>query len=146
MGELGLKIIKKFVLVVFVIGFSLSCGKIEESVIPDVDFYYTIPITMFNQFNAPGNSILIPGIAYGGVIIYCESPGSYYAFDAACTHEVSKSCFVGNPNEIGSITVTCPCCSTEYVLIGGSPVSGPAVQPLRPYSVSSSGNTLRVFN
>ncbi len=143
MGEPGLKIVKFFGMLILLMGITFSCGKVEESVIPDVDFTYTIPLTMFNQFNASGNSILIPEIGYGGVIVYCETPGLYYAYDAACTHEVSKSCFVNNP---GSITVTCPCCGTEYVLIGGAPVSGPAVQPLRPYNVSSSGNTLRIYN
>ena len=146
MGEPGLKIVKFFGVLILLLGITFSCGKVEESVIPDVDFAYTIDLTIYNEFNVAGNSILIPGVAYGGVIVYCETPGSFYAYDAACTHEVSTSCYVGEPNTIGSITVTCPCCSTEYVLIGGSPISGPAVQPLRPYNVSSSGSTLRIYN
>ncbi len=146
MRELGLRIAKYFLVLPIFLAGSFSCDKIEESVIPDVQFTYTIDLTVYNEFSVPGNSIYIQGIGYGGVIVYCELPGSYYAYDAACTHEVSKSCFVGEPGVIGSITGECPCCESQYVFIGGAPTSGPAKQALRPYNVSVSGNIMRIYN
>jgi Rieske Fe-S protein len=120
-----------------------GCGKVEESVIPSIPFTYTINLTIHNEINVPGNSIFIPEIGYGGVIVYCESPDSFYAFDATCTNEVSTSCLVKNEGVLG----TCQCCKSQYMLIGGGyPSSGPAKQGLRQYHTSLFNGMLRIYN
>ena len=44
MGEPGLKIVKFFGVFILLLGITFSCGKVEESVIPDVDFAYTMTV------------------------------------------------------------------------------------------------------
>jgi Rieske Fe-S protein len=77
------------------------------------------------------------------VIVYCEFQGSYYAYDAACTHEVSQTCSLTTEG----ILASCPCCKSKYILLGSAlPSSGPATHPLQPYHVSVSGNRLIIYN
>jgi Rieske Fe-S protein len=128
------------------LGFSLiqqGCEKIPESVIPSVPFTYPINLNLHNDVNVAGNSIFIPGVGYGGVIVYCEFPGTFYAFDATCTNEVTKTCLVENEGVLG----TCKCCGSEYLFVGGGfPSTGPAKQGLRQYQTSVVNGILRIYN
>ena len=137
----------KFLFFFFIL-FSItnSCDKIQDSQVPNVSFTLTINLTINNELTIPGNSIFFPGpgVGYGGVIVYCELPDSYYAFDATCTHEISQNCKVVNSGVLGE----CSCCKSEFILLGGGyPASGPAAAPLKQYSVSRVNSfTLRVYN
>ncbi|HKI88813.1 MAG TPA: hypothetical protein VKA38_07295 [Draconibacterium sp.] len=97
-----------------------------------------------NDLNVPGNSVYFPGVGYGGIVVYCEVPGSYYAFDATCTNEVSNTCIVKNEGVLG----TCPCCGSQFIFLSGAyPSKGPAEMPLKQYNVSQLNSfTLRVYN
>jgi Rieske Fe-S protein len=121
-----------------------SCDKIQDSQVPSVPFSFTINLTIANELTIPGNSMFFPTAGYGGVIVYCELPDSYYAYDATCTYEISQSCKVVNTG----VTGECKCCKSQYILLGGGyPAKGPAAAPLRQYSVSKVNNfTLRVYN
>mgnify|MGYP003768781165 CR=1 FL=1 len=121
----------------------LSCDEDENRVIPYVTVSFTIDLSIVNDLTVTGNSVLFRGAGFGGVIVYCEYPGSYYAFDAACTHEVSQSCILKNEGLLG----TCPCCGSQFILTGSAyPSSGPATHPLQPYHVSVAGNKLHIYN
>jgi nitrite reductase/ring-hydroxylating ferredoxin subunit len=121
----------------------LSCGDDRNKIIPYVPVSFMIDLNIVNDLTVPGNSVLFPGYGYGGVIVYCEFQGSYYAYDAACTQEVSQSCILKNEG----ILATCPCCKSQFLLLSGAyPSSGPATFPLQPYQVSMSGNKLHVYN
>jgi Rieske Fe-S protein len=135
----------KFLFFFFIL-FSItnSCDKIQDSQVPNVPFTLTINLTINNELTIPGNSKFFPGVGYGGVIVYCELPDSYYAFDATCTHEISQNCKVVNSGVLGK----CSCCKSEFILLGGGyPASGLAAAPLKQYSVSRVNSfTLRVYN
>jgi nitrite reductase/ring-hydroxylating ferredoxin subunit len=121
-----------------------SCEDMEESPIPDVYVSFTINLNIVNELNVPGNSVYFPRVGFGGVIVYCELPGSYYAFDAACTYEASRNCIVRNEG----VLAECPCCGSQFVLISGAyPARSPATLPLKQYNVSVVNNfTLQVYN
>ena len=121
-----------------------SCDKIQDSVIPNVPFSFTINLNIANDLTIPGNSLFFPNVGFGGVIVYCELPGTYYAFDATCTYEISQNCKIKNEGVLG----TCSCCESQFILIGGAyPAKGPAAAPLKQYEVSNVNNfTLRVYN
>jgi len=143
MRELLLKMRNIFVLLILFLIFSSGCDKVHDSVIPSVPFSFTINLTLHNELKVPGNSIFIPGIGYGGVIVYCEMEGSYFAFDATCTHEVSKTCLVENDGALG----TCQCCQSQFIFTGGGfPSGGPATQALRQYQTSIINDVLRIYN
>nr|WP_319272157.1 hypothetical protein [uncultured Draconibacterium sp.] len=129
----------------FFIAFSFfmysSCNEIDSE-IPDVWVGLNIDLGIWNDLTVPGNSVYFPNAGFGGVIVYCEIQGSYYAFDAACTNEISTSCRVANEGAIGK----CSCCESEFIFIGGTPTKGPAAAPLKQYNTSLNGNILRIYN
>lgn len=123
-----------------------SCDKEQNSEVPNFPVDLTINLNIHNELTVPGNSKYFSGpyTGFGGVIVYCEIPGSYYAYDATCTHEISQSCKIINEGVLG----TCECCDSQFVLIGGAfPSKGPAAAPLRQYQVSMVNSfMLRVYN
>lgn len=118
-----------------------SCDEIDSE-IPDVWVGLNIDLNLFNDLTVPGNSAYFPNQGFGGIIVYCETEGSYYAFDAACTNEINPSCRVANEGAVGK----CSCCESEYIFIGGTVLKGPAAAPLKQYNASLSGSLLRVYN
>lgn len=122
----------------------LSCDREYDHVVPDVPVSFTLNLIIANELTVAGNSVYIPHEGYGGVVVYCELPGSWYAFDATCTYEVSQTCRVINDG----VLANCPCCESQYILISGAyPSKGPAAVPLRQYHVSMVNDyTLRVYN
>ncbi|MEN8115573.1 MAG: hypothetical protein ABFS16_01260 [Bacteroidota bacterium] len=143
MRELILKNRKYLFLSVILLFLNPSCDEIDSQ-IPDVPFSFTINLNIYNELTIPGNSVYFPGMGFGGVIVYCELPGTYYAYDAACTYEISQNCKVENDGVLG----TCNCCGSKFILIGTAhPSEGPAAAPLRQYHISVINNyTLRVYN
>jgi Rieske Fe-S protein len=144
MRQLVLKKEKYLFIFFLLIFFIPSCDRINESPIPDVYVSLNVNLIIANELNVPGSSVLFPGYGYGGVIIYCEGPGSWYAFDAACTYEATRNCIVVND----AVIADCPCCGSQFVLLGGAyPTQAPATIPLKQYNVSLLNNTtLRVYN
>lgn len=154
MPQLILKCLKYFIFFLFLVFSSPSCDKINDSPIPDVFVSFTVNLNIVNELNVPGNSVYFPGAGFGGVIIYCMEPGFYYAFDAACTYEGSRSCLVLKnenfehcPCLFENLILECSCCGSEFSSIDGSIFNGPASRPLKHYNVSLMNSyTLRVYN
>ena len=124
--------------------FLSSCDDMDNHVVPNVPVSFTVNLNIANELTIPGNSLYFPNDGYGGVLVYCELPGSYYAFDATCTYEVSPTCLAANDG----VLATCPCCGSQFILISGAhPSKGPAAVPLKQYNVSIVNDfTLRVYN
>ena len=141
MKELIYKRRKYLLILIMGLLFSISCDKVDSQ-IPDVPVSFQVNLDIFNELTIPGNSLYFPGPGFGGVIVYCEIEGSYYAFDAACTNEINQQCKVVPEGVVG----TCSCCQSKFVLIGGYPSDGPASAPLKQYHTSLFGNILRVYN
>jgi Rieske Fe-S protein len=134
---------KFFFLFLFTVFFGVSCDKEKNRIIPYVPVSFEVNLNVVNELTVPGNSVYFSGPGYAGVIVYCELQGSYYAYDAACTNEISTGCIIKNEGVLG----TCPCCKSQFVLMGGAyPAKGPASFPLQQYHVSVMNNILRVYN
>jgi nitrite reductase/ring-hydroxylating ferredoxin subunit len=144
MTHVVLKSRKYFISFLFLFLFSLSCDKINDYPIPDVPVSYFINLNIANDLTVPGNSVYFGNAGFGGLIVYCEMPGSWYAFDAACTYEASATCIVKNEG----VLAECPCCKSQFVLLSGAyPTRSPASLPLKQYNVSIVNNfTLRIYN
>ncbi|WP_340112253.1 Rieske (2Fe-2S) protein [Maribellus mangrovi] len=141
MKELVLKSGKYLLIFTMLVLMNSSCDKVDSQ-IPDVYVNLPINLSINNELTIPGNSLYSPGVGFGGIIVYCETEGSYYAFDAACTNEINSSCKVLNEGLLG----ICSCCESQFILIGGYPSDGPASAPLKQYKTSLYGNILRVYN
>lgn len=145
MTQLGLKISKYLIFPLIIFLAIAGCKKLYDSQVPDVPpFTLTIDLNLRNELTIPGNSIYIPNIGFGGVIVSCESPGVYYAYDATCTNEVSQSCKIKNDGILG----TCSCCGSKFVLLYEAyPSSGPAAAPLKRYQIAQVNSfTIRIYN
>jgi Rieske Fe-S protein len=144
MKQLILKSRKYFVVSLLLMLFSVACEKPQNTPVPNVPVSFTINLNIVNELTVATNSVYFPNVGYGGIIVYCELPGSYYAFDATCTHEVSRGCIVKNEG----VLAECPCCESQFILISGAyPSRGPAEMPLKQYNVSVVNDfTLRVYN
>jgi Rieske Fe-S protein len=144
MKQLGQKWAKYFIIFITVVLIFNGCEKINDSQIPNVPFTLEINLIIMNDLTVPTNSRYFPNIGFGGVIVSCESPGVYYAYDAACTHEINQSCKIKNEGILG----TCECCGSQFLLIYEAyPTSGPAPAPLKQYKVAQVNSfTLRVYN
>ena len=143
MGHLVIKSGKYLFFFTFIFLINSSCGKIDSQ-IPDVPVLLNLNLNIYNELTIPGNSLLFPYSGFGGVIVYCESPGTYYAYDAACTNEINQTCTLVNEGALG----TCSCCESKYIFTGAAyPSEGPATAPLKQYNVSVlGGTTIRVYN
>jgi Rieske Fe-S protein len=154
MWQLILKCLKYFNFFLFLAIVSPSCDKLNESPIPDVYVSFTVDLNIYNDLYVPGNALYFPGTGFGGVIISCFEPGVYYAFDATCTDEASRSCLVLKNEEFEhcpclfqDFILECTCCGSQFSSIDGSVFRGPASIPLKHYNVSVINNyTLRVYN
>jgi nitrite reductase/ring-hydroxylating ferredoxin subunit len=154
MRQLILKCMKYFIFFLFLVPGAPSCDKINESPIPDVYVSFTVNLNIYNDLNVPGNAMYFPGPGIGGVIVSCLEPGIYYAFDATCTNEASRSCLVLKNEEFEhcpclfqDFILECNCCGSQFYRIDGSLFNGPASIPLKHYNVSLMNNyTLRVYN
>jgi Rieske Fe-S protein len=128
----------------FIMAVYISCDKEKFRVIPYVPVRLDINLNIVNELMVPGNSVFFNGQGFGGVVVYCFDPGNiYYAFDGACTHEITSNCRVKNEG----VLATCNCCESQFLLMGEAyPSRGPATFPLQQYQTSVMGNMLRVFN
>lgn len=131
--------------------FLQSC-KDEEEIVPYVRVNFTVPLNTMTDLTFVNSTEYFPYEGYAGVVVICLSYNSidpsesiYFAYDAACTVEVSDSCFV-EANSSG--VATCNCCGSEYYLhSAGTPKSGEAVKPLKMYNTSVDlYNVLHVYN
>ena len=129
-----------------------SCdGDVNRiSPIPDAPVSYTLNILRdAPELMTPGNSVAITEpnkqgqyIGYGGLLICCGVDEQYYAFDLSCPHEHRRDVKV-EPN---MIFATCSECGSQYDIgFGmGNCIRGESQYPLKRYTVTLSGDYLRV--
>lgn len=134
----------RFLFVLIILFSAPSCDQMQESEVPSIPFSFNINLIIDNELTIPGNSKYYRYGGYGGVIVYCETNDTYYAYDATCTHEVNSSCKVINTGVLGE----CKCCKSKFILQGGGyPAEGLAEAPLRQYQVVRiNSSMLRVYN
>ncbi len=108
-----------------------SCTKDEQHPVPIVPVEFRINLEFQNiELNSIGGWAYYTG-GFRGIVIYRVSQDEFTAFDRACPYHPYEEC--------GRITVEepplaeCKCCESTFLLLDGSPVSGPARHPLRQY-------------
>lgn len=141
--------ISKAILICFFISIGINgCKKDYTSVIPFVYVDFPFNPASYIELNIPGGSVFFPQYGFGGLIVFKDFEGSstpLLAFDAACTHEISSTTRVAVD---GSGVAICPKCKSQFILFGGggSPVTGPASEPLKQYQAFYSNGRIFVKN
>ncbi len=144
-----------FFIVLFL--FSNSCDKVVDSQVPNIPFW-SQPFNFETSGLGNTGTYFIPGLGYGGAVVFCAWPREeYYAFDATCTYELSTSHLVLKdqkfdsrlcPCQLNSFVLTCTQCGSQFNIGDGSgyPINGPASAPLKPYRTLISNNSLVIYN
>jgi nitrite reductase/ring-hydroxylating ferredoxin subunit len=139
------------VLPVFAFLLPVACQKDYEGRVPYVPVNINVVVSSHIDLNVPGNYIYFPNHGFAGIILMCidNINHTYYAFDAACTYDISNNCSLLKEGAIEGVIATCPCCGSKFNLFGGGYIlNGPAIEPLKPYRVQvlDAGARLRIYN
>lgn len=148
MFHLSRKIYSPLLVIIFLLAGTNACKDDYTSVIPYAYVNMNINPTNFIELNIPGGSYYFADKGYGGIILFrdlTDSSNPYLAYDATCTHEVSTTTRVVAD---ASGIATCPICKSQFILFSGngSPIKGPAVEPLRQYRTSFVGGRIIISN
>ena len=76
----------------------------------------------------------------GTKIAVANVAGTYYAFGDTCTH---RECSLAE-GDLEETTVTCPCHGSEFDVISGQVLRGPARVPVGSFEVRAEGGNLEV--
>jgi hypothetical protein len=127
--------------------FSCSKKNISNqcSFLADIDVFYEINLNLpqYNQLNFISNSIIIPNIGNGGIIVTNSGTG-FLAWDASDPNHISNpSC--STMSILGGIESLCNCQDeNSYSLITGQSLNIALECSLKPYRVELNGNTLLI--
>lgn len=82
---------------------------------------------------------------YKGILVFRKSVNEFVSFERACPYDWQNT----NARivvDTSGITAYCPVCKSKYILLDGTPYSGPSRYPLKQYQTSYDGNLLYIYN
>lgn len=82
---------------------------------------------------------------YRGIIVYRQSINEFVAFERCCPYDWNLTTTKIVVDTSG-LTISCPNCKSQYLILDGSPYQGPSHYPLKQYQTSYSGEVLYIFN
>jgi len=122
----------------------VACDKEDWNPVPLVEVDFRINLEFqYIELNSPGGWVNVFG-GFGGIVIYRISIDQFTAFDRACPlhpYDINARVTVDNPP-----LAKCPVCESEFLLLDGSVILGPARHPLRPYRTFFNNPFLSVTN
>ena len=134
-------------IVVLLLSTAWSCNKTQEHPsIPNVavNIYMDISSTMYIELSTIGGYVYVTG-GYKGIVVYRVSPDEFVAYDRGCPYDPDLACARIEMNPSG-ITLTDSCCGSNFSILDGSIINGPATQPMKRYHTQYDGQILRVWN
>lgn len=88
----------------------------------------------------PAEGSMAPVIVDGTFVAIGRLDGRLVAFDETCTH---RQCPLTD-GVLAAASITCPCHKSRFDLQTGSPLNGPAVEPLRIRQVREDGGRIYI--
>ncbi len=138
---------KRIILYISLIVLLASCKGCNEdnSVVPlvSVDFSININQASFFELTNITGWVYVSG-GSRGIIIYRNNIDQFTAFDRHSPYNVDEGCRVSVLED--NITIKDECSESTWLILDGSLISGPAVQPLKQYSTQFNGSILRIRN
>lgn len=127
--------------------FGLTTGgcKKEKSRIPYFPVDFTINLNepqWFNLVSITGWEYLTGGSK--GIVIYRHTLDEFVAFDRHSTYNVGEGCRVEVSDD--NITLEDECSDSQWLIIDGSILQGPASVPLQAYNTTFNDPYLRIYN
>jgi hypothetical protein len=137
--------LKKLAYIVFALILMSSSCRDRNTQIPFVntDFDLNINLPAYQDLNVPTGWIYVNG-GSRGIIIYRHTQDEFVAFDRHSTYDVEASCQVEVLED--NITIEDPCSGSQWLIIDGSVMNGPATFQLEPYNTQWNPPILRIYN
>lgn len=133
------------IVIVAVLAVLVGCKKQQESLLPDVNVYINISLTLpeYEMLNFPGNVFQYRNEGYqdNGVYIVRISQEDFAAYDVTCTDHLDKP----TATLLEGAVAKCPECKTEYQLLNYG-YSVDESRHLQPYRVEVIGELVIVRN
>jgi len=117
----------------------------ESTVIPFVPVDITININnpAYFDLSIPAGWIYITG-GSRGIIVYRNTNDQFTAYDRHSTYNIDDNCRVSVLDD--NVTIKDECSESQWIIIDGSVMQGPAVIPLQQYNTTFNNPMLRIFN
>ncbi|MEK6615635.1 MAG: hypothetical protein AABZ32_05930 [Bacteroidota bacterium] len=122
----------------------LGCKK-DKNEIPDVyvDIYLSTTDPAFSPLNAISGYTYISG-GSKGILIFRKSQNEFMAYDRHCTYNVKEENQIAV--DVSGLLAVDSKCNSKFLVMDGSPNSGPAANPLKYYQTTFDGTVLHIFN
>ena len=137
------------ILIMFIIPLTFSCEKDEVSsqcrYLANIGVNYEVNLNLpqYNQLNFISNSVYIPNIGNGGVIVTNSGTG-FLGWDASDPNRIPTSCSIMTINGLECVS-NCPD-ENSYSLITGQSLGITLECGLKAYRVEINGNNLFISN
>ena len=134
-----------FFMMVFIL-LTPQCKKDNNDQIPYVyvNFYLNPNSTQYSELNNVGGYIYVTG-GVRGIILYRKTIDDFVALERNCPYQPLNACATVEVEQSGLLAID-SCCGSEFLIIDGSLVTGPATTQLKLYQTSYDGNNLHVYN
>jgi hypothetical protein len=122
-----------------------ACRKDNNSQVPLVAVDITINLNdpQFIDLAVPTGWIYLTGGSMG-LIVYRNNDSEFSCYDRHSPYNVEEYCRVSVSDD--NITIVDECSDSQWVLIDGQVINGPAEAPLRSYSTNYNPPFLRIYN
>ena len=138
---MGFNKIKYLIFLVLIISCVENINDSRCNFLLDLEIYYEVNLNLpqYNELNFISNSVYIPNVGNGGIIIVNSGTG-YLAWDAADPNHTNLPCSVLT---ISGLEATSGCAEQNtYSLITGQSIGVTLTCSLKPYRVESNSNIL----
>ncbi len=130
--------------------FSLWSCKKDKQVDPIPYSYINIVInpnsTQYINLNVVGGwEYLTAPSPSRGIIVYRLSQDEFKAYERTCPYDpLADGAQI--EVELSGTTAVDSCCMSRFILMDGSPFSGPSTLSMKQYQTTYDGNNLHIFN
>ncbi len=134
----------------------IACSDAPPSeTIPNVPVFVKLNLNnpTYEPLTFPGHYVYLQNVGFRGIIVWHDWDGTYRAFDRACSYHPYEDCALIH---VDSTTAFMKCgrydsagwhsCCTSHFDMTGWPIQGPAVMPLRQYTVINERSFLIIEN
>lgn len=131
---------------VFMLFSCASCGE-QSQFIPyvPVNFQIDLNLPAYNTLNFPGEAIALPG-GSKGLYIYRFTLDEFVVLDRHATFDIPLGCQVTLEADNVTLRDDSDCSESEWLMLDGTVMNGPATLPLHRYRTSLNGSILNIFN
>ena len=131
---------------ILIMGACSSCGE-QQQVIPyvPVNFQIDLNLPAYNTLNFPGEAIALPG-GSKGLYVYRYTLDEFVVLDRHATFDIPMACKVTLDEDNITLQDHSDCSESQWLMLDGSVITGPATVPLHRYRTTLNGSILSIYN